>query len=87
MDNVAQKKTALTLDSEQEQKISEMYDIMKQTETISQILPQTVNRMLALNTIHQQAATFNKSLTRLEELQSQITSEYIIGLEIKKRIL
>lgn len=83
MDNVAQKKAALTLDSEQEQKISEMYDIMKQTETISQILPQTVNRMLALNTIHQQAATFNKSLTRLEELQSQITSD----LESNKSLL
>ncbi|XP_061928807.1 dynactin subunit 2 isoform X2 [Apis cerana] len=83
MDNIAQKKTALTLDSEQEQKISEMYDIMKQTETMSQILPQTVNRMLALNTIHQQAATFNKSLTRLEELQSQITSD----LESNKSLL
>ncbi|KAG6795671.1 dynactin subunit 2 [Apis mellifera caucasica] len=83
MDNIAQKKTTLTLDSEQEQKISEMYDIMKQTETMSQILPQTVNRMLALNTIHQQAATFNKSLTRLEELQSQITSD----LESNKSLL
>ncbi|KZC09689.1 putative dynactin subunit 2 [Dufourea novaeangliae] len=75
MDNIAQKKTALALDSEQEQKISEMYEIMKQTETMSQILPQTVNRMLALNTIHQQAAEFNKSLTRLKELQLQITSD------------
>lgn len=86
---------------------------MKQTETMSQILPQTVNRMLALNTIHQQgmylnmrktlhisfvlkiyiifsyylyfflAATFNKSLTRLEELQSQITSD----LESNKSLL
>lgn len=85
-----------------------MYDIMKQTETMTQILPQTVNRMLALNTIHQQgmylnifksfrcfpfnkynflmyllAATFNKSLTRLEELQSQITSD----LESNKSLL
>lgn len=90
-----------------------MYDIMKQTETMSQILPQTVNRMLALNTIHQQgmylnifmrktlhiffvlkiyiifsiyfflAATFNKSLMRLEELQSQITSD----LESNKSLL
>ncbi|XP_076161871.1 dynactin subunit 2 [Ptiloglossa arizonensis] len=83
MDNVAQKKSALTLDSEQEQKISEMYEIMKQTETMSQILPQTVNRMLALKTIHQQAAKFNKSLIRLEELQSQIT----VDLESNKSLL
>ncbi|XP_034182235.2 dynactin subunit 2 [Osmia lignaria lignaria] len=83
MDNIQQKKVALALDSEQEQKIFEMYDIMKQTETVSQILPQTVNRMLALNTIHQQAATFSKSLTRLEELQSQITAD----LESNKSLL
>ncbi|XP_003704015.1 dynactin subunit 2 [Megachile rotundata] len=83
MDNIQQKKVALSLDSEQEQKISEMYDIMKQTETMSHVLPQTVNRMLALNTIHQQAATFSKSLTRLEELQSQITTD----LESNKSLL
>ncbi|XP_076653721.1 dynactin subunit 2 [Halictus rubicundus] len=83
MDNIAQKKAALALDTEQEQKISEMYEIMKQTETMSQILPQTVNRMLALNTIHQQAAEFNKSLTRLDELQLQITSD----LESNKSLL
>ncbi|XP_078045763.1 dynactin subunit 2 [Augochlora pura] len=83
MDTIVQKKAALTLDTEQEQKISEMYEIMKQTETMSQILPQTVNRMLALNTIHQQAAEFNKSLTRLDELQLQITSD----LESNKSLL
>lgn len=37
-----------------------MYDIMKQTETMSEILPQTVNRMLALNAIHQQGMHLNK---------------------------
>ncbi|XP_076674713.1 dynactin subunit 2 [Andrena cerasifolii] len=83
MDTITQKKSALTLDSEQEQKISEMYDVMKQTETMSEILPQTVNRMLALNAIHQQAAEFNKSLTRLEELQSQINAD----LESNKSLL
>ncbi|XP_053987382.1 dynactin subunit 2 [Hylaeus volcanicus] len=83
MDSIAQKKSTLSLDSEQEQKIAEMYEIMKQTETMSQMLPQTVNRMLALNTIHQQAAEFNKSLVRLEELQSQIT----VDLESNKSLL
>lgn len=31
-----------------------MYDIMKKTDSISQILPQTVERLLALSDIHQQ---------------------------------
>lgn len=83
MDNIAQKKSALNQDSEQEQKISEMYDIMKKTETLSEVLPQTINRMLALNAVHQHAADFSKSLTRLEELQSQISSD----LESNKALL
>jgi len=34
--------------------ISEMYEIMKKMDAVSQILPQTVERLLALNNIHQQ---------------------------------
>lgn len=31
-----------------------MYEIMKKMDTISQILPQTVNRLVVLSEIHQQ---------------------------------
>jgi len=34
-----------------------MYEIMKKTDAISQILPQTVERLLALSDIHQQGIT------------------------------
>jgi len=34
--------------------ISEMYETMKKMDAISQILPQTVERLLALSDIHQQ---------------------------------
>ncbi|XP_020282103.1 dynactin subunit 2 [Pseudomyrmex gracilis] len=83
MDTIAQKKAATEQDSEQEHKVSEMYEIMKKTDAISQILPQTVERLLALNDIHQQAATFSKSLVRLEELQGEISS----ALEGNKSLL
>lgn len=83
MDSIAQKKATAEQDSEQEQKIAEMYEIMKKTDSISQILPQTVERLLALNDIHQQAADFSKSLMRLEELQAEISS----GLEGNKSLL
>ncbi|KAH0952601.1 hypothetical protein HN011_005179 [Eciton burchellii] len=83
MDSIAQKKATTEQDSEQEQKISEMYEIMKKMDTVSQILPQTVERLLALNNIHQQAATFSKSLMRLEELQTEISS----GLESNRSLL
>lgn len=83
MDSIAQKKAAMEQDSEQEQKISEMYEIMKKTDAISQILPQTVERLLTLSDIHQQAAAFSKSLMRLEELQAEISS----GLDSNKSLL
>ncbi|CAL1676929.1 unnamed protein product [Lasius platythorax] len=83
MDSIAQKKAVAEQDSEQEQKISEMYEIMKKTDAISQILPQTVERLLTLSDIHQQAAAFSKSLIRLEELQAEISS----GLDSNKSLL
>lgn len=83
MDSIAQKKATTEQESEQEQKISEMYEIMKKTDSISQILPQTVERLLALSDIHQQAAAFSKSLIKLEELQVEISS----GLESNKSLL
>lgn len=75
MDNIAQHKSNAPISSELEQKISEIHEVIKMTETMSQILPQTVNRMLALSAVHQQAAEFGRSLTLLEELQGQISSE------------
>ncbi|XP_011690007.1 PREDICTED: probable dynactin subunit 2 [Wasmannia auropunctata] len=83
MDSIAQKRATTEQESEQEQKISEMYEIMKKTDAISQILPQTVERLLALSDIHQQAAAFSKSLIKLEELQVEISS----GLESNKSLL
>ncbi|XP_043483478.1 dynactin subunit 2 [Leptopilina heterotoma] len=83
MDTIAQKKLVAGQDSNREQKVSEMYDILKKTEVISPILPQTLNRMITLNAIHQQATEFSKSLGQLEELQSQIT----IGLQNNKVFL
>ncbi|KYN08367.1 PREDICTED: dynactin subunit 2 isoform X2 [Cyphomyrmex costatus] len=75
MDSIAQKRATTEQETEQEQKISEMYDIMKKMDAISQILPQTVERLLALSDIHQQAAAFSKSLIKLEELQVEISSQ------------
>lgn len=42
--------------------ISEMYEIMKKTDSISQILPQTVERLLALSDIHQQGIIIQQVL-------------------------
>lgn len=83
MDNIAHKKSTMPADSERDQKITEMYDIVKKTEAMSQILPQTVERLIALNAIHRRAGEFSKSLTQLEELQNQIST----NLESNKSVL
>ncbi|XP_051173396.1 dynactin subunit 2 [Leptopilina boulardi] len=83
MDSIAQRKSVAGQDSNREQKITEMYDIVKKVEAVSSILPQTLNRMITLNSIHQQAAEFSKSLGQLEELQNQI----FLGLQNNKIFL
>ncbi|KAK0174692.1 hypothetical protein PV327_010430 [Microctonus hyperodae] len=75
MDTLAQKKSSMPPDNERDQKVAEMYEILKKTETMSQILPQTVERMVSLKAIHSRAGEFTKSLMQLEELQSQISSK------------
>lgn len=39
-----------------------MYEIMKKTDAIAQILPQTVERLLTLSDIHQQGKIINKRI-------------------------
>lgn len=52
LDSVAQKKSALSADTERDQKIAEMYNIVQKTEPMAQVLPETIERMIALNAIH-----------------------------------
>ncbi|KAJ4442794.1 hypothetical protein ANN_04387, partial [Periplaneta americana] len=72
MDSINEKTAATPEDAERNRKINELYDLVKKTETLSQILPQTLDRLLALESLHKQAVDFNKSLTQLEALQQQI---------------
>ncbi|KAL2740815.1 dynactin subunit 2 [Vespula squamosa] len=73
IDTIAQKKSTLTPDSELKQKIEEMYKIVKKTESMSDILPLTINRMTSLSTIHEQAANYSKAMKQFEDLQKQNT--------------
>lgn len=74
MDSINEKTAATPEDAERNQKVNELYELVKKTETLSQVLPQTLERLLALESLHRQAVDFNKSLTQLEALQQQIVS-------------
>lgn len=72
MDTVLQKKASTLQDSKHEKVIIELYDLFKQSEDCSQILPQVVDRMTSLSSLHQRAAEFVNQLKELENLQQNI---------------
>ncbi|XP_047113157.1 dynactin subunit 2-like [Schistocerca piceifrons] len=74
MDALAEKGQTATQSADRDAKIMELYDLVKKSGDMSQMLPQIVDRMLALETLHHQAVDFSKSLGQLELIQQQITT-------------
>uniref|UniRef100_A0A1B6CNR5 Dynactin subunit 2 n=1 Tax=Clastoptera arizonana TaxID=38151 RepID=A0A1B6CNR5_9HEMI len=83
LDHVAEKTSSLTgsLDSEKEKKISELYEIAKKTEHLSQILPQTLERLISLKELHQQGGEFAKTIGELESVQVRLSANTYIYLQ------
>lgn len=57
-----------------EQKMKELYEIAKRTEPIAQTLPEVLNRMQALESLHKYANNFSKLIGELEGTQNLITT-------------
>ncbi|CAH0751653.1 unnamed protein product [Diatraea saccharalis] len=66
---------------EQDDKVNELYKLLKQIDGISHT--EILERMEALEALHNQASNFGKSLTELETLQSTIAS----GVQNNKELL
>ncbi|KAJ6645486.1 Dynactin subunit 2 [Pseudolycoriella hygida] len=73
MDAIAEKPTATNQDSTRDQKTLELYEIAKRTEPITQILPDMLNRMKALESLHNYATNFSKIIAELETTQQALT--------------
>ncbi|XP_037032946.1 dynactin subunit 2 [Bradysia coprophila] len=73
MDAIAEKSTATNQDSTRDQKTMELYEIAKRTEPITQILPDMLNRMKALESLHNYATNFSKIIAELEATQQTLT--------------
>ncbi|NP_001177682.1 dynactin subunit 2 isoform X1 [Nasonia vitripennis] len=73
MDSVIQKKAMTAQDSRHEKVVTELYDLVKQSEHCVQILPQTIDRMLSLSALHRKAAEFANQLKELEDLKQNIS--------------
>lgn len=56
-----------------DQKTKELYEMAKRTEPIAQTLPDVLNRMQALESLHKYANNFSKLVAELETTQNMIT--------------
>jgi dynactin-2 len=83
MDAIAEKSSGSPQDATRDQKTLELYEIAKRTEPITQILPDMLNRMKALEALHQYATNFSKLIAELEANQTNISS----GLSNNKMLL
>ncbi|KAK3930173.1 Dynactin subunit 2 [Frankliniella fusca] len=73
LDSVAEKVNGQS-DPEKDAKVTELYELVKKTESISSILPQTIRRLTALESLHREASEFSSSLAKLEAFQLKIAS-------------
>ncbi|KAK9744685.1 Dynamitin [Popillia japonica] len=74
LESVAENKKQMSNDAEGDEKVQELYNIVKANENVSKILPETVERLTALKALHEKATDFATSLTQIELLQSEISS-------------
>jgi len=72
--NAISERKAVIEDSEKQSKISELYDLCMKTEANAVVLPEIVDRLDSLQTLHEQASQFSKAVTQLDTVQQKLES-------------
>ena len=70
--NVISEKKSQVEDAEKQNKIAELYDICNKTEANSVALPELVDRLDALQLLHEKALGFSKAMTQLDSVQQKL---------------
>nr|BAN21010.1 probable dynactin subunit 2 [Riptortus pedestris] len=86
LDQLAERSAAITGSTDQDNKISELYELVKTTEEMSLVIPAVLDRMLALEDLHKQGNDFSKSVSELESMQKVLASNYESYKELIKRL-
>lgn len=73
LNTVSEKRTALE-DSEKNNKIAELYEMVTANQNVASALPEVVDRLDSLQSLHEQAMQFNKTLVQLDSLQQKLES-------------
>ncbi|XP_074658882.1 dynactin subunit 2-like [Tubulanus polymorphus] len=71
LNQIAEKKEVIE-DGEKQSKVSQLYDLVKKWEVVSENVPHVVDRLTALKELHEQALQFSQALTHLDTSQQQI---------------
>ena len=69
--SVSEKKAALE-DSEKNNKIAELYEMVTANQAVAVALPEVVDRLDSLQSLHDQALQFSKTLVQLDALQQKL---------------
>ncbi|KAK7109104.1 dynactin subunit 2-like isoform X2 [Littorina saxatilis] len=85
LNQIADKKTALET-PERQQKVSELYELVKKWEAVGDSLPQVVDRMVALKDLHEQALQFSQALTYLDTAQQEVKSNLDTHSDMLKKL-
>jgi len=73
MNSIAEKKQAID-DADKQSKVTELYELVKKSETLCSALPEVVDRLVSLEDLHEQAMQFSRSIKQLDSAQSQLTN-------------
>ncbi|KAJ3655673.1 hypothetical protein Zmor_014794 [Zophobas morio] len=74
LDAITEKKKQIAQDEEKDKMILELYELVKNSEKMNKLLPQTIERLKALEGLHNKATDFVKTLTQVETMQADITA-------------
>ncbi|XP_023025073.1 dynactin subunit 2 [Leptinotarsa decemlineata] len=73
LDAITEKKKQLQKDDERDKMVLELYQLVKNTENVTKLLPQTIIRLKALEEFHNKAMDLTKTLTQIEVTQAEMS--------------
>lgn len=75
LESISEKKKEIVQDEEKDKMIIELYNMVKNGENICKLLPKTIERLQSLEGLHNKATDLVKTLTQIENAQSDIEGQ------------
>ncbi|KAK2177145.1 hypothetical protein NP493_616g01055 [Ridgeia piscesae] len=81
-----QKTQATVQDAGKQNKVTELYELVKKWDGVADSLPHIVDRLTALKDLHEQALQFSQAVTHLDMAQQQISSRLVNHGDMLKQV-